>query len=1081
MSIQLHGVIRSFVARPSTFDDLSPAEQTEIDENWRKINERFPDLQPHPDFERFRGKTVGGTQVIAGIVESTLGSDGKPVYAATRPTPPHPQEDPTTGPENFKAWYNDDHRFNRRVPHAITLDGPDRNGVFTFDSQAFFPLDKAEIERKARAGVITPREKEDLDFLFDHQFFGNALRDDTNAHNYHFTLEVTGHTFTYNGTELFTFDGDDDLWVFIDGKLVIDLGGSHRRERGTIDLRIQNNSDRLVRDLGNGQTLELVKGQDYSFDLFQAERHTRGSHFRIDTSLQVIPPPPPIASLETPDPDAAETRPGDEPNIGEFLIRLDKAPTDDTGPIAVDFILENFSTATERRDFAPIGRSVTFAVGERAKFVPVVPLLDDEHEGSETVDVSLVGRNTNTYTVHPTENSGRVIIVDAPPLPTVSIKATKPFAKEPGLGQAGRNGEFTVSIAHSDSVPRADLFVNLVVGGSATFSADADGDYQLSSPGFPNTLGSTTPRHIRIPANNRDVTIDVIPLEDRLDEGDETVVATLEPGDGYQLGHAQDQVTITDTPLPVVIVRASRPQAREAGPGVSRLIGEFTIELARGDRHRLNDISVTYDIVDTAPNSASPNDYDQRPFARREATIPQGSRSVTIPVIPATDRETEGPEVVTISLTPQNAYRIGTPSSATVTITDTPFPTVSIDATKPRAVEPGSSSARQDGEFTIHIGENDAAPSVGLPVSYRIIRSAPNSATPGVDYFPLKGSGVPGRVPTVVIPEGQRSITIPVIPKGDRTIEGNEVVTVQLLPRPYRFFLGQEIDTVIITDIPPIPIASIRATKPQAREPGRGQRQQNGEFEITLDQAVSRPTVVNYRIGGTATIGSDYSRLRGNAAGVTGRVAIPANSRSLIIPVIPIGDNQTESQETVVVQLTGSAGYQLDPNPEDIRATVFISDAPPPLVSIRATDSEAREPEHGNRAVASEQGEFEIRLHPPTNRPTTVHYGISGSATPGRQPRTNADYELKQGNQNAGQSPQGNMVVIPPGQNAVRLTVVPFKDFDSRTEDRREAVVASLERNGDSYGLHPNPRLRKATVIIFADGDGDPTGSDRNG
>jgi len=1080
MAIQLHGTIRSFVAQPSNFDNLTAAEQNEISENWRKINERFPDLQPHPDFERFRGKTVDGTQVIQGIVEPTLGSDGKPVYAAVRPTPPNPQEDPTTGLENFKSWYNDDHRFNRRVPHTIILDSPDGNGVFTFDSDAFFPLDKAEIEEKAQAGLITPKEKEDFDFLFDHQFFGNALRRYTTAHKYHFTFEVTGHSFTYKGTELFTFDGDDDLWVFIDGKLVIDLGGSHRRERGTIDLKIRDNSDRLVRDLGNGQILELEKGKDYRFDLFHAERHTRGSHFRIDTSLQVIPPPPPIASLETPDPDAAETRPGDAPDTGEFLIQLDKPPTDDTGAIAVDFILENFSTAIERRDFAPIGRSVTFAVGERAKFVPVVPLLDDEHEGSETVDVRLVESSARAYAVHPTENSGRVTIVDAIPLPTVSIKATKPFAKEPGLGQAGRNGEFTVSIAHGDPVPRADLFINLLIGGSATLSADADGDYQLSSANVSTALGGAVPKRVKIPANGRDVTIDVIPLQDRLDEGAETVIATLEPGDGYQLGNAQDTVTITDTPLPVVIVRASRPQAREAGPGVPRLIGEFTIELVQGDRHRLEDIPVTYDIVDTAPNSAAPNDYDQRPFARREAIIPQGRRSVTIPVIPVSDRQTEGPEVVTISLTPQETYRIGTQSSATVAITDTPLPTVSIDATKPSALEPSRGRARRNGEFTISIGKNDAPPPVGIPVSYRIVRSAPNSATPAVDYFPLRGSGVPNRAPTVVIPQGQRSVTIPVVPKGDRVTEGNEVVTVQILPRPHRYFLGQAIDTVVITDVPRPPIASIRATKPHAQEPGRGQLRRDGEFTITLDQAASRPTIVNYQIGGTAVVNLDYGRLRGNAAGVTGKVLIPVNHRTVTIPVVPRQDAEHEPRETVVVQLRGGAGYQLDPDPKDIRATVFITGAPPPIVSIRATDADAREPEQGNRAVASEQGEFEIHLDPPSNRPTTVHYGISGSATPGRQPRTSADYELKQGSKNAGQNFKGNIVVIPPGQNVVRLTVVPFKDFDSRTEDRREAVVASLERNGDSYGLHPNPRLRKATVIIFADGDGDPTGSDRS-
>ena len=1080
MAIQLRGILRSFMARPANFDALSPAEQAEINANWQQINARFPELQPHPDFERFRGRearrtqvipgvTAQSTQVVGGIVEPTLGPDGKPVYAAVRPTPPAPQEDPTTGPDQFKRWYNDDPRFNFRVPCTLTLEDSG-NGIFTFDSDDFFPLDTAELARKVQDGSITAQEQADLAFLFEHQFLGNALRQFTNRHKYHFTFEVTGHTFTYQGTEVFTFDGDDDLWVFIDGKLAIDLGGSHRRERGTVDLRLPAGSDRLVKDLGNGQTLELIRGQDYSFDLFHAERHTKGSHFRIDTSLQVIPPPLPVASLTTADPEAKETRPGDEPNIGEFRLQLDKAPTAETGPITVQFSLEDTSTATEQQDFAPLGRSVTFQIGERTTFVPVIPLLDNVQEGRETVNVRLI--SSDAYIIDPIDHSGQVTIIDLPPLPpppTVNIVATVPQAQEPGLARAGRDGEFTVSIGGSDPTPRSDLLVDIVFSGTAQLGDD--GDYQLLPPSVPAT------GQLKIPANHRQVVITVVPKQDRLDEGQETVVATLQPKDTYRLGQAEDVVTITDTPLPVVTIRASRPQAREPGPGVPRLVGEFTIELPERDRPRSGDLVVTYEVDTTAPNSAAPDDYDPRPFAARQVIIPQGRRSATIPVIPTGDRQREGPEVVTLSLTPQEAYRVGQRNRASVTITDTPLPTVSIDATKPRAIEPGR-RARQNGEFTIAIGPQDSPSPIDLPVSYRIDRSAANSATPGLDYFPLRGTPPGGGDRhTVVIPKGQRHITIPVVPKGDRQVEGNELVTLQLLPRPDRYFLGQRRDTVVITDVIPPPIAAIQATQPHAREPGRGQPRRRGEFTITLDQPVPRPTVIKYHISGSATLGQDYVRLRGNAAGLTGQVAIPANQRHLKIPVIPLPDRANEPRETVVVQLAPGASYQLDPDPEDIRATVFISDAPPTLVSIRASDPDAREPKQGNRALPAEQGEFEIRLHPPATRPITVHYGISGSATPGRQPRSAADYELKQGRHDAGQRPGGNSLVIPAGQNSAKLTVVPFKDFDATTADRRESVVAALARNGDSYELHPNPKLRRATVIIRADGDGDPTGS----
>jgi fibro-slime domain-containing protein len=93
-------------------------------------------------------------------------------------------------------------------------------------------------------------------------------------HNFSFTSEVR-YWFQYDSTRAYTLDftGDDDVWVFINRRLAVDLGGIHTPVQGSVTF-----------GAGRPAMFGLTNGQVYEVAVFQAERQTNGSSYRLTLS-----------------------------------------------------------------------------------------------------------------------------------------------------------------------------------------------------------------------------------------------------------------------------------------------------------------------------------------------------------------------------------------------------------------------------------------------------------------------------------------------------------------------------------------------------------------------------------------------------------------------------------------------------------------------------------------------------------------------------------------------------------------------------------------------------------------------------
>ena len=237
----------------------------------------------HPDFGTFCCDSP------LGIVAPLLDADRKPVYTGTDAAPVAT----TSGKTAFDQWYRDVPEVNITFYETLTLNLR-ATGEYSMDSDVdepwfarggFYPLENETIDPVTGEVVLDPATGNPV---MEYWGFGNEWLE----HNYLFTSELR-YWFEYQGGERLDFSGDDDVWVFVNGRLAVDLGGVHARACGSVQLDAATGHgstcsgwcDSGVLCTPAGDTdFQMTIGNIYEIVVFQAERWCCDSNYWLTLS-----------------------------------------------------------------------------------------------------------------------------------------------------------------------------------------------------------------------------------------------------------------------------------------------------------------------------------------------------------------------------------------------------------------------------------------------------------------------------------------------------------------------------------------------------------------------------------------------------------------------------------------------------------------------------------------------------------------------------------------------------------------------------------------------------------------------------
>jgi hypothetical protein len=393
---------------------------------------------------------------------------------------------------------------------------------------------------------------------------------------------------------------------------------------------------------------------------------------------------------------------------------------------------------------------------------------------------------------------------------------------------------------HRTGAVTSALTVNLRRAGLAAYTSD-----YTTSPAMTGTV-----TRVSIPAGSNSLDVVISPVSDGTTEGPEWAELTIWQDSAYAImGPNVGRFTIDDAgylkpSLSVGVTGTADNLATESGSDLAYFRIYRSSSLA-------SNITVYFTMSGTASNGV---DYLT---VTSPVTLPAGATEVLVPVVAMDDGRVETDETVTLTLTANAAYNIGT-SAATLTIGDDDPPRVFIHVTDNAMAEPNNAATFR----VTRVGDLTGS----LVVRYALS----GTATPGVDHNATTG--------TVTIAAGAKTATFNVTPTTDSLVEGDETVIVSLVNSNTYNVVNPAFAQVILLD-DELSTISISSFDTAAAEAGGGTN--TAAFVITRAAPTSGDLTVNYSVAGEALPGVDYGALPGFVVIPAGSAASPTTSRRL--------------------------------------------------------------------------------------------------------------------------------------------------------------------------------------------------------